>query len=281
VIKQQSSLQEHSVTPTLFDSRRAPNKMKLNQALYFLLTFVTTIHALALPTSFESLAESSKELFKRKGGGGGGGKGGGGGSSSSSSSSSRGGSSSSSSSSSGLTSSSSNRGGATSAGSGVRPSYGGGAYYGGGARQPYNSGGRSPGGINPVFLGVGALAFFPGIWLYGAYMYPYGHPYTYHNTTSNRNETHPVQCYCGEYQECGCDNNTDSSYLNSVANNNTVSRVVNVNGTDTLVVNGTLPNGTTAAGGTDSAAGSLRQGLLEMSGWWVVVAGVAYTMWFM
>jgi len=265
--------------------------MKLTQAIFWLLAFVTTIHALALPASFDSLTEAGKELFKRKGGGGGGGKGGGGSSSSSSSGSSSHGSSSSSSGSSsssssggsgskgGLTSSSSNTGGATSKGSGVQPSYGGGHYYGGGAATPYSAGRPSPGGVAPHFLAGSALGFFPGIWLYGAYAYPYGHPYTYHNDTSNQNETHPVECLCGKYQECGCDSNNDTSYINSVANNNTVSRVANVNGTDTLLINGTLANGTTAAGA--SAAGSLRHSLLETSGWWVVVAGVSYTMWFM
>ncbi|KAK4541901.1 hypothetical protein LTR36_007265 [Oleoguttula mirabilis] len=252
--------------------------MKLPQTLLFLLAFVTTIHALALPTTFTDFAKHSKDLFKRKGGGGGGGKGGG--FSSSSSSGSKGGSSSSSSSSSSRGSSTSNTGGQTKAGTGVTPSYGtGGRYYGGGASVPYTAGSRSASGIAPYFLAGTALAVFPGIWLYGAYAYPYSHPYTYHNTTSNSNKTHPVNCLCGRYSECGCDNNNDTSYLDSVANNNTISRVANVNGTDTLLVNGTLANGTTAAGGTDSAAGSMRQGVLEMSGWWVVVAGVAYTVW--
>ena len=81
----------------------------------------------------------------------------------------------SSSSSSGRGSSSSNTGGATRTGSGVTPNYGGGRYYGGGATSPYRSGARSPLGIVGVPLAFGALAFYPGIWLYGAYAYPYGH----------------------------------------------------------------------------------------------------------
>lgn len=63
--------------------------------------------------------------------------------------------------------------------------------------------------------------------------------------------------------------------------NATLARVQDVNGTETLVVNGTLANGTTAAGGTSAAAGGLSQGLREMSGWWVVAAGVGYTVWFL
>jgi hypothetical protein len=72
-------------------------------------------------------------------------------------------------------SSSSNTGGATKTGSGVTPNYGGGRYYGGGATSPYTSGLRSPLGIAAVPLAFGALAFYPGIWLYGAYAYPYNH----------------------------------------------------------------------------------------------------------
>ena len=164
-------------------------------------------------------------------------------------------------------------------------SYGGGRYYGGGGAVPYTAGRTSASGIAPYFLAGSALAFFPGVWLYGAYAYPYGHPVTYHNDTTNRNDTRPVNCVCAQYSECGCDNNNDTDYINSVANNNTISRVADANGTSTLFVNGTLPNGTTAAGGSDStstsAAGSFRQGLLEMSGWWIIVAGVGYTVWFM
>lgn len=267
-------------------------------AFFWLLAFITMIHALALPASFDSISEAGKELWKRKGGGGGGGKGGGGGSSSSSGSSggSRGsGSSSSSSGSSGssgsrgsgtggapLGSSSSNTGGRTQGGSGVKPSYAGGAYAGG-ASVPYTAGARSRGGVAPYLLGGAALGVFPGLWLYGAYAYPYGHPFTYHNDSSNRNETRNVTCLCQQYSECGCDNNTDTTYLNSVANNDTVSRVAN----DTLYINGTLPNGTTADGGSESAsgstsaAGSLKQQMLETSGWWIILAGVGYTMWFM
>ena len=72
---------------------------------------------------------------------------------------------------------SSNIGGTTRQGSGVTPNYGGGRYYGGGATTPYTAGSRSPLGIAaiPLAFGAGALAFYPGLWLYGAYAYPYGH----------------------------------------------------------------------------------------------------------
>ncbi|KAF2768818.1 hypothetical protein EJ03DRAFT_112373 [Teratosphaeria nubilosa] len=246
--------------------------MKLSgHTLLWLLAFTTTIQALALP---DDIASSTRNLFKRKGGGGGGGKGGG------SSSGGKGGSGSSDSSSSGSSSGSrsgtSNTGGTSKGDSGVTPSYGsGGRYYGGGASVPYTAGSTSRGGLAPVgLLGVGALAFFPGVWLYGAYAYSYPHPYTYHNNTSDRNETRPVKCLCQQYSECGCDSNNDTSYINSIANNDTVSRVAN----NTLYINGTLPNGTTAA--TSASPQSLRmQGVLEMSGWWVPVAIAGYTAW--
>ncbi|KAK0253407.1 hypothetical protein B0A54_06494 [Friedmanniomyces endolithicus] len=251
--------------------------MKIPQKLLLLLGIITTIHALALPASLARIAETSKDLFKRKGGGGGRGSSGSSISSGSSSSSSSG-------SRSGISSTTSNTGGRTTSGSGITPSYGGGRYYGGGASAPYSAGSRSPGGVAPYLLAGSALAFFSGAWLYGAYAYPYHGAYTYHNDTGNRNETRPVQCFCGRYAECGCDNNADSSYLSSVANNATVSRVADVNGTSTLLINGTLENGTTASGGSDSAAGSLRLGVVEKgssSGWWLIYSLLMYAVWFL
>lgn len=269
--------------------------MRLPQTLFYLFAFITTIHALALPAAFSSIADAGKELYKRKGGGGGGGKGGGGGFSSggggrSGSGGSRGGGGGTPSGSGtggrNLGSSQSNVGGRTVGGSGPRPAYG--NNYAGGATVPYRSGTRARGGVGPApfLLGGAALGFLPGIWLYGAYAYPYGHAYPYHNDTSDRNETSEINCLCGEFQSCGCDNNTDFGYLTQVANNDSIAAK---NGS-ILVINGTLPNGTTAAGGDEpsdgtqsagSAAGSLKQQALEMSGWWMVIAGVTYTIWFM
>ena len=248
--------------------------MKIPQAFLLLIALVTTIHALVLPDATELISESSRQLFKRRGGGGG--KGGSSGSSGSGGS--KGGSTSSGSSSSHLGSSSSNTGGRTSSGTGAQPkAYGGGAYYGGGAAVPYISGHVSPGGIRPAYIGGAGLLFFPGIWLYGAYAYNYPQEYTYHNDTTNTNQTRPVECLCANYNECGCDSNNETDYVDSVANNKTIARVAEVDGVQKLVINGTLPNGTTVAG----AAGSFRHGIAEMSGWWVVIAGVVYTIWFM
>jgi hypothetical protein len=69
--------------------------------------------------------------------------------------------------------------------------------------------------------------------------------------------------------------------------------VVNVNGTKTIVINGTLANGTTADDGTSSSDDSTTsttsstsgaaQGplvtLINASGYWVMVAVVVATVW--
>lgn len=56
--------------------------------------------------------------------------------------------------------------------------------------------------------------------------------------------------------------------------NHTLINVAEVNGTETLVLNGTLANGTTAPGGTDDAAGSLRA--LNQAGLWALAAAIGY-----
>ncbi|KJX99733.1 hypothetical protein TI39_contig352g00066 [Zymoseptoria brevis] len=263
--------------------------MKLPQTLLFLLTLLTTIHALALPALLTSNPSAATELFKRKGGGGGGGRGGGGsssggrsGGSSSSSSGGKSGSGSGSSGASTRTAPTSNIGGSTRAGSGTPRAFGAGrGYYGGGAQVPYQAGSRSPTrSVAPFLIGgaaLGAVAIFPALALYGAYAYNFGGPYRYYNQTSRTNESLPMDCYCGRLSTCGCDANNNTDWLNDIANNGSVAQKLRINGTDTLVVDGSLPNGTTAPGGSDGAAGSLSQQLAESSGLWVVVAGVVYT----
>lgn len=56
--------------------------------------------------------------------------------------------------------------------------------------------------------------------------------------------------------------------------NKTLVNVADVNGTTTILINGTLPNGTTASGGSDSAAGRT---VAEGMGWWVMIAMVFAT----
>lgn len=229
-------------------------------------------HADVLPRSSEVVAPDHN-LERRKGGGGrGGGSSSGSGRTSGSSSSS----------SSGRTSSSSNAGGSTSAGSGAPRAYGG--YYGGGASVPYTAGRSTPKGLvaAPLLVGVGLLAIMPGLWLYSVYPYHLNN-YSFRNqseTDGNNNGTNttlPVTCLCQEYNPCGCDENDDPSYINDLvgngsydALNKSLVTVSDVNGTKNLVLNGTLPNGTTAPGGTDddSAAMNLRVG--KYAGYWVM-----------
>jgi hypothetical protein len=61
--------------------------------------------------------------------------------------------------------------------------------------------------------------------------------------------------------------------------NSTLVHVADVNGTSTILINGTLPNGTTAAGGSDSAATSLMGKSMEKMGWWAIGGAVAWAMW--
>lgn len=221
-------------------------------------------------------------LERRKGGGGRGGGGGGGGSRSGGGSSGGG--------SSGRTSPSSNAGGLSSAGSGRPRTFGGGQFYGGGARTPYTAGSRTPKGLVAApLIGVAlVVAIMPGLWLHSAYPYYYNNPYRFYNQsatnddddndndrralwtrqTQGRNETLPVVCLCEEDFVCGCDENDDQQYLNDLvgngsyaALNKTLVTVSDVNGTRSLVLNGTLEKGTTAPGGTDeSGAMSLSAG---------------------
>ncbi|KAH8743881.1 hypothetical protein F5883DRAFT_662724, partial [Diaporthe sp. PMI_573] len=161
----------------------------------------------------------------------------------------------------GAASSTSTTGGRTITGSGPAPQYGGGRYYGGGTTVPYRSGSRSTGGIVPFVLvgGLASYAFWPGVWLHPPYLYPYVHPWTYRNQSSNQNETRPVTCACEPDMVCGCDDNPNQTYIDSVIGNGSFKSlnrslvaIGHVNGTETILLNGTLPNGTTASSGTES-----------------------------
>lgn len=165
--------------------------------------------------------------------------------------------------SSGSTGSTSSAGGTSRGGSGAPRSYGGGGYYGGGASRPYTAGQSSPSGLRAGPLlgvaGLGALGF-GGLWLASAYLYSYPRPYGFYNRTANANQTKPVDCLCQENYPCGCDENDDSTYINSIVGdgspsslNSSLIRVADVNGTSTILLNGTLPLGTTADDATATA----------------------------
>ena len=188
----------------------------------------------------------------------------------------------------------------SSSSSSVGPSYGGGRYYGGGASTPYRAGSRSPlGGILPFALVGGAIAaaaIFPGLWLYGAYEYNYNHPYSFRNrtnSTATQNETLPVTCLCAMYSACGCDDNGNSTFLDTLVGNGSYQalnksqiNVANVNGTRTIVLNGTLPNGTDTSGASATTSsspsptsGALARGLMESSGYWALGGIVGSMVW--
>lgn len=188
----------------------------------------------------------------------------------------------------------------SSSSSSVRPSYGGGKYYGGGATSSYTAGRRSPLGILPLGLGlVTAALIFPGIWLYGVYSYPYTNGYRFRNSTRNRTTTKrqeqevvlPVTCLCQYYNACGCDDNGNTTFLDSIIGdgtnlNSSLVHIGPVNGTQTIVLNGTLPNGTDTTEDSPTS-GSSSRGLnpsgiighrfLEISGIWAIGGIVAAT----
>ncbi len=176
----------------------------------------------------------------------------------------------------------------------MAPSYGGGRYYGGGSTSAYRAGSSSPRCIAPYVIGGAALGLLPGLWLGAAYAYPYSHPYNYHNASktsqpAGTNESLPVTCLCQQYNACGCDNNDNSTYLDSVLGNGSAAslnsslvNIADVNGTKTIILNGTLPNGTDDSTSDTSPTDSSSSGvqiLLEASGFWVMIALVAATVW--
>jgi hypothetical protein len=60
--------------------------------------------------------------------------------------------------------------------------------------------------------------------------------------------------------------------------NQTLIQVNDVNGTSTILINGTLPNGTTAAGGTSAAAGRVGGKAMGLAGWTVIGGAIACSM---
>lgn len=135
------------------------------------------------------------------------------------------------------------------------------------------------------------------MWLYGAYAYPYNRPYNYHNQTATNStnpngtsESLPVQCLCQQYNPCGCDDNDNSTVLDDLVGNGSAAdmdpsmiQIAPVNGTKTVLINGTLPNDTTDAGTSSnppsSGASGFKQAMVENSGYWLTVATVGLTVW--
>lgn len=141
---------------------------------------------------------------------------------------------------------------------------------------------RTPFGLAPfALLPLAALAFFPGVWLYGAYAYQLSHPYHFHNSTSNQNDTLNITCLCQQYSVCGCEDNKEPTFFDSLFNQtdsdglpkNTSDVVVaTVNGTQGIYINGTLPNGTTAPDPSISENDAIVGKFAKLSGYWVMAA---------
>ncbi|KAL4901823.1 hypothetical protein BDW74DRAFT_159643 [Aspergillus multicolor] len=85
----------------------------------------------------------------------------------------------------------------------------------------------------------------------------------------------PVVCLCGEHATCGCDDNSNNTYYESLFNgtqpkNSSIVKVTNINGTQTIAINGTLPNGTTADEDTVDSGATLT--IMQASGYWAMAA---------
>lgn len=153
------------------------------------------------------------------------------------------------------TRSSSNVGGYSRPGTGPQPSFMGGTTYGGGSKVPYASGKASPSGVQPRGPVAGSgIGYWPGSWPAPVYVYgPYGYHYGYYNHTSRRREEREIVCGCAEHRECMCDEIKDDRFWDELVGdgdygklNKSLVDVTKRKGKTTLVVNGTLPNGTTA-----------------------------------
>lgn len=100
-----------------------------------------------------------------------------------------------------------------------------------------------------------------------------------------------MTCLCQEYNACGCDDNGNTTYLDSIIGDGTnldssLVHIGPVNGTQTVVLNGTLPNGTdttedsSTSGSSSSGPSSsafISHRFLEISGIWAIGGIVAAT----
>lgn len=82
---------------------------------------------------------------------------------------------------------------------------------------------------------------------------PYNYHHRYHNDTSDEDEEREIICGCAEDSVCMCDEiDDDDDFWDDLIGdgdydklNKTLVDVSKVNGTTTILVNGTLPKGTT------------------------------------
>ncbi|OJD12815.1 hypothetical protein ACJ73_09293, partial [Blastomyces percursus] len=179
--------------------------------------------------------------------------------------------------------------GSSRTGSGTPRGFGGGGYYAGGASVPYTAGKASRTGLLPfAFLPLAALAFFPGLWLWGAHVYHIGH-YNYRNTSEpNANATQiPIECLCQQYGVCGCEKNDNATYIDELlkekdehgmpTNTTTVRVVPKDDESTTIYVNGSLANGTTNPDPSipeNSGVPIFPSTLSRLGGYWLMASWV-------
>ena len=151
--------------------------------------------------------------------------------------------------------------------------------------MPYTAGARSPSLITPILAGAAVgltFASLVALASYPFYLYPWPQPYTFFNATANANQTDNVICGCRMYGVCGCDYTNDTAYLESIIGNGSVAAmnsslvaVALYEGSQTILIDGSLPNGTTAAGGSDDAGMSL----VPLAGYWSIALLVGCMAW--
>lgn len=111
-------------------------------------------------------------------------------------------------------------------------------------------------------------------------MYPYSHSYRYYNETSEEEEERPILCACSKEASCGCDEddnkNATELYDQLIGNgsyealNKSIVNVAEVNGTTTILINGTLPEDTQLPEDANAAARTM----IEAMGYWPAAAAV-------
>jgi hypothetical protein len=124
------------------------------------------------------------------------------------------------------------------------------------------------------------------------YVYDYDDniTYTFHNLTTDQEETHRVKCACAQYAVCGCASDIKEEILDEIIGNGSYAALdkdvvvpVRVNGHDYLLNNGTLSNGTTADSNSDevieaineTSAGLSIQDIFKTFGLWPVVSAAS------
>lgn len=90
-----------------------------------------------------------------------------------------------------------------------------------------------------------------------------------------------ITCLCQQYSACGCEDNKNSTYIDSLFNdtdsnglpkNSSTVVVATVKGTEGIYVNGTLPNGTTAPDPSLAEDGAISGKHAKLGGYGIAVA---------